>query len=81
MDYAARRIFGPHICGDAIDVDINNTLLTGSWRSEEQLQLWDFGSGKLIEVSEVGSSSTHHSNLISLCNRISTFLIQVVNIH
>ncbi|KAG2374261.1 hypothetical protein C9374_010831 [Naegleria lovaniensis] len=61
MDYAARRIFGPHICGDAIDVDVNDNLLTGSWRSEEQLQLWDFGSGKLIENVNIPHSGGQHT--------------------
>ncbi|EFC50757.1 predicted protein [Naegleria gruberi] len=61
MDYAARRIFGPHICGDAIDIDSNNSILTGSWRPDDQLQLWDFGSGNLIEnipIPHSGGPST-----------------------
>jgi COMPASS component SWD3 len=45
---SVRSIFGPHLCGDAMDVH-KNTILTGSWRSENPLELWDFGSGKLIE--------------------------------
>jgi COMPASS component SWD3 len=45
---SVRNIFGPHICGDAIDVQ-NGMILTGSWREGNQLQIWDFGSGKLIE--------------------------------
>ena len=49
MDDAVRSIFGPHICGDAVDVD-GNTVVTGSWRPENQLQLWDFTSGALIET-------------------------------
>ena len=46
---AVRSIYGPHICGDAIDVAGDGVLLTGSWRADEQLQLWDLGSGRLIQ--------------------------------
>lgn len=35
-------IYGPHICGEAIDFrNDNNTLLTGSYRGEDVLELWD----------------------------------------
>lgn len=44
---AVRSIFGPHICGDALDV-VGGTLVTGSWRPDNQLELWDFGSGSKI---------------------------------
>lgn len=47
-DNAVRSIFGPHICGDAVDV-VGGTIVTGSWRPDNPLQLWDFGSGALIE--------------------------------
>mmetsp|Transcript_77604 Transcript_77604/g.207371 ORF Transcript_77604/g.207371 Transcript_77604/m.207371 type:complete len:349 (-) Transcript_77604:123-1169(-) len=48
--HAVRSIFGPHICGDAVDISSDgNVLLTGSWRIEKQLQLWDFRSEKLLE--------------------------------
>jgi WD40 repeat protein len=46
-----RSIYGPHICGDAIDMDAaGSTILTGSWRPDDALQEWDFGSGKLIRT-------------------------------
>ena len=32
-------------------------VLTGSWRQEHQLQLWDFGTGKLIEEIQWGPKS------------------------
>lgn len=54
---AIRRIFGPHICGDSLDIDSNNTILTGSWRSDHQLQLWDFTTGKLMEEFKLPSDS------------------------
>lgn len=33
-----RTVFGPHICGDAVDV-MGTTILTGSWRDESQVHL------------------------------------------
>jgi hypothetical protein len=39
---AVRTIFGPHVCGDALDIATaagGGYLLTGSWRPEEQLQV------------------------------------------
>lgn len=38
----AGSMYGPHICGDAIDLrDDGQTLLTGSYRQEDVLELWD----------------------------------------
>mmetsp|Transcript_6026 Transcript_6026/g.10357 ORF Transcript_6026/g.10357 Transcript_6026/m.10357 type:complete len:336 (-) Transcript_6026:268-1275(-) len=48
VDTSVRSIFGVHICGDAIDF-YDNTVLTGSWRPKDQIQLWDFDSCELIE--------------------------------
>ena len=48
-----RKIFGPHICGQAIDIDpIENTVLTASWRRQNGLQLWDYRETKLIKTYE-----------------------------
>ena len=44
------------ISGDAVDVH-DGVILTGSWRVDHQLQLWDFGSGKLIEEIQWGNSA------------------------
>jgi len=45
-----RSIYGPHICGDALDMDASGeVVMSGSWRPDQALQLWDLGSGKLIE--------------------------------
>mmetsp|Transcript_113046 Transcript_113046/g.200401 ORF Transcript_113046/g.200401 Transcript_113046/m.200401 type:complete len:347 (-) Transcript_113046:87-1127(-) len=44
---AVRAIVGPHVCGGALDISSDgSTLLTGSWRPEDQLELWDFGTGR-----------------------------------
>merc|ERR1712139_331362 len=37
--------------GGALDITGDgSTVLTGSWRAEDQLELWDFASGKRLEV-------------------------------
>ena len=33
-------IYGPHICGEALDIN-GYYVLSGSWSTEKQLQLWD----------------------------------------
>lgn len=48
--HAVRAIFGPHVCGDAVDISQDgDTILTGSWRMDKQVQLWDFRSERLLE--------------------------------
>eukprot|EP00427_Karlodinium_veneficum_P005719 CAMPEP_0169173946 /NCGR_PEP_ID=MMETSP1015-20121227/64205_1 /TAXON_ID=342587 /ORGANISM="Karlodinium micrum, Strain CCMP2283" /LENGTH=156 /DNA_ID=CAMNT_0009247615 /DNA_START=29 /DNA_END=499 /DNA_ORIENTATION=+ len=48
---AVRQILGPYVCGDSVDVSYNgDTVLTGSSRAKNQLQLWDFGTGKIVET-------------------------------
>ena len=39
---------GPYICGDGIDLQ-DNWLLTGSWRPEKQIQLWQMDTGQGID--------------------------------
>ena len=38
QEKSVQNFYGPHICGDAIDVR-DNTILTGSWRPENQLEV------------------------------------------
>lgn len=48
--HAFRKLYGPHICGDALDIDpTHDHILTGSWRTETPLQIWDFGTGEKIK--------------------------------
>jgi len=48
---SVRCILGPYICGDSMDIsDDGDTLLTGSARPDKQLQLWNFGSGRLLQT-------------------------------
>lgn len=44
-----KSIFGPHICGDALDFK-DNYLLTGSWATKNQIQLWDIRTFSLVET-------------------------------
>ena len=40
-------IYGPHICGDAIDFkDDGNTMQTGSYRQDDVIELWDLRTFK-----------------------------------
>lgn len=43
-----RNICGPFICGDAIDM-YDGFILTGSYSDTNQLQLWEFATGKFVE--------------------------------
>jgi len=46
-------IYGPHICGEAIDFHSDgNTLLTGSYRQDNVLELWDLRNHKKIRNIE-----------------------------
>ncbi|KAL0228024.1 hypothetical protein RCL1_004167 [Eukaryota sp. TZLM3-RCL] len=50
---ALRSVHGPHACGDALQVSgETGHLLTGSWRHDEQLQLWT-SNGELIKTIDV----------------------------
>ena len=40
-------IYGPHICGDSIDIR-GDVMLTGSYSNKEVLQLWSLSQRKLI---------------------------------
>ena len=48
MGAAVRSIYGPYICGDALDIH-DGYVLTGSWRGDKQLQMWDVGTSELVD--------------------------------
>jgi len=51
VGHAVRAIFGPHICGDALDISADGrVLLTGSWRGEDPLELWDLAMGRRLQA-------------------------------
>lgn len=45
VKHSVRGIYGPHIAGDALDIQ-GDEILTGSWRPDSPLELWDYASGK-----------------------------------
>ncbi|CBY35184.1 unnamed protein product [Oikopleura dioica] len=48
QERATKRIFGPHICGESIDIDPKeHTILTASWRRHDGIQVWDYREGTL----------------------------------
>ncbi|XP_053327048.1 uncharacterized WD repeat-containing protein alr3466-like [Spea bombifrons] len=45
--HSLRRISGPHVCGDSLDIDPEtNEILVGSWRKQESLEIWDSQTGQ-----------------------------------
>ncbi|ORX87321.1 WD40 repeat-like protein [Anaeromyces robustus] len=50
VKYSIRSIYGPHICGDSLDISNDgNTIISGSYSKENPLQMWDFNTCKLRE--------------------------------
>ncbi|KAI8902854.1 WD40-repeat-containing domain protein [Globomyces pollinis-pini] len=53
LERQIQRLFGPHICGDAIDFnDSGSTIATGSYAKDNSLQLWDWSTGNLTQSIE-----------------------------
>lgn len=51
VGHAVRAIYGPHICGDSLDISSDKRhILTGSWRPKEALEIWDIGTGRREET-------------------------------
>ena len=53
MNRSVRHIYGPKLCGEAIDF-YNNCLLTGSYDIDAQLGCWDITTGKNIRQVTIG---------------------------
>jgi WD40 repeat protein len=56
VSHSVRSLYGPHVCGDSVDVH-DNTLLTGSWRPREAIQLWDYTTGAQIQSMDWRSAT------------------------
>lgn len=54
----SKCMYGPHICGDAIDV-CGDSLLTASFRPENQLEQWSLVTGELMR-----SQTLTHENRV-----------------
>jgi len=63
VNHAVRSLFGAHVCGDSMDVS-GDTILTGSWRPQDQIQLWDFGSGECISSYTLARSTSGYDSLL-----------------
>ncbi|XP_066522481.1 WD repeat-containing protein 38-like isoform X2 [Hoplias malabaricus] len=49
QEHAIRKIFGPHVCGEALQIDSSvNQILSGSWRKYNTLEVWDYDSCKKV---------------------------------
>eukprot|EP00413_Alexandrium_margalefii_P028655 CAMPEP_0204569132 /NCGR_PEP_ID=MMETSP0661-20131031/37577_1 /ASSEMBLY_ACC=CAM_ASM_000606 /TAXON_ID=109239 /ORGANISM="Alexandrium margalefi, Strain AMGDE01CS-322" /LENGTH=356 /DNA_ID=CAMNT_0051577213 /DNA_START=68 /DNA_END=1135 /DNA_ORIENTATION=+ len=63
--HSVRSLWNCYLCGDAVDFSAaGGEILTGSWRTESALQVWDFGSGDLVENVEWRTASTQNSCMI-----------------
>lgn len=47
------NVLGAHICGDSLDMK-DNYLLTGSWRTKEQIKIFDIRKFQLVETVDWG---------------------------
>jgi WD40 repeat protein len=60
-------LYGPHICGDSLDIK-GNKILTGSWATENQIQLFDLRNYKPLfeyDLSKLKYSEGKSSYLYS----------------
>merc|ERR1740138_643086 len=49
--HSVRSIWNCYLCGDSVDFSNNgDQVLTGSWRTDNALQIWDFGTCDPIET-------------------------------
>jgi COMPASS component SWD3 len=52
-------LYGPHICGDAIDYKSDgHTILTGSYRDKDVLELWDLRTKEKVKTIEWNGTQT-----------------------
>ncbi|ORX48624.1 WD40 repeat-like protein [Piromyces finnis] len=66
LKYSIRSIYGPHICGDSLDINNEgDCIISGSYSKETPLQFWDFKTCKLREEIIWASSFKRRSLLYS----------------
>ncbi|XP_011703403.1 PREDICTED: WD repeat-containing protein 5-like isoform X1 [Wasmannia auropunctata] len=85
--HSLRFISGVHMCGDGLDISRNGKeILTCSWQKDNPLQLWDYGSGKLIITLEPDSYSSllyvgkYITNMYIACGGCDTDLFRIVDL-
>mmetsp|Transcript_23940 Transcript_23940/g.55260 ORF Transcript_23940/g.55260 Transcript_23940/m.55260 type:complete len:370 (-) Transcript_23940:156-1265(-) len=63
--HSVKSIWNCYICGDSVDFSSDGErILTGSWRTENALQQWDFGTGDLMETVAWKSSSSQTESML-----------------
>lgn len=63
--HSVRSIWNCYLCGDAVDFSSEGSqILTGSWRTENALQIWDFGSGELVENVEWRTPTAQNTSML-----------------
>ena len=68
---AVRSMFGAHLCGDALQVSPDgNYVISGSWRPDDALQVWDFRSGKLISSIPFLRSNTEVKSYLNAVGKV-----------
>ena len=55
-----RKICGPSVSSDSLDIK-NNVLLSGNYQNSDIVQLYDFGSGQLIETLDIDEPKNSNS--------------------
>ncbi|XP_011054952.1 PREDICTED: guanine nucleotide-binding protein subunit beta-like protein [Acromyrmex echinatior] len=85
--HSFRFISGVHICGDGLDINRNGKeILTCAWQRNNPLQLWDYGSGKLITTIEPDSYSSllyvgkYVTNMYIACGGCDVNLFRIVDL-
>jgi COMPASS component SWD3 len=61
--HIVNSIYGPHICGDAIDMK-GDYLLTASWAMEDQIQLWDLRTYKMVQTINLGDKEHNYTTYL-----------------
>lgn len=62
MKGCASTLFGPFVCGDSLSFN-GNHLLTGSWRHNHPLQIWDWRKPGLLRNLQFSSETENSCSL------------------
>ncbi|KAJ8364379.1 hypothetical protein SKAU_G00132100 [Synaphobranchus kaupii] len=54
QQHSVRMLVGPHVCGDSLQIDpVTNHILSGSWRKDKALQIFDYDSCQKISEGPI----------------------------
>ncbi|XP_049867673.1 uncharacterized protein LOC126367914 [Pectinophora gossypiella] len=87
--FATRHFVGVHICGEGLDFDKpGKQILTCSWQDKNSIQIWDYGSCKLIDtvVPDNHSSKLYCGKLVPstnlmVCGGSDSNILRVVDVN